>query len=124
LNGSIARCDLVDVADANGARCQNHSECIKTSGRWSRFLIALGLLAGIFCGAPASAETPAAQSNKANELVRAGKYFEALPLAKAAVASLEKTSLARGLLTTPSCISPLMGWWPARSRALPSRRSG
>ncbi|HTO64693.1 MAG TPA: CHAT domain-containing tetratricopeptide repeat protein [Bradyrhizobium sp.] len=61
-----------------------------TSGR-SRLAVALGLLAGIACSAPASAESPIAQSNRANELSRAGKYFEALPLARAAVASLEKT---------------------------------
>jgi Tetratricopeptide repeat len=41
---------------------------------------------------PALAESPIAQSNTAGEPIRAGKYFEALPLARAAMASLEKTS--------------------------------
>jgi CHAT domain-containing protein/Tfp pilus assembly protein PilF len=53
--------------------------------------IAIGLLAGVVLGVPASAESPVAQSNRSNALIRAGKYFEALPLAQAAVAGLEKS---------------------------------
>jgi tetratricopeptide (TPR) repeat protein len=52
----------------------------------------IGLVGCFFLGLPASAESPVAQSNRSNELSRAGKYSEALPLAQAAVASLERTS--------------------------------
>jgi tetratricopeptide (TPR) repeat protein len=62
-----------------------------TAGHRSRLAIALGLFAGLFCSVPASAQSPVAQSNRASELIRAGKYLDALPLAQAAVASLEKT---------------------------------
>jgi Tetratricopeptide repeat len=54
--------------------------------------IALGLVACAVLARPALAESPIAQSNSAGELIRAGKYFGALPLARAAMASLEKTS--------------------------------
>lgn len=60
-------------------------------GDRSRPTIAIGLIVILCCGVPASAQSPAAQSAKAAELSRAGKYSEALPLAQAAVAALEKT---------------------------------
>ncbi|HWX60794.1 tetratricopeptide repeat protein, partial [Bradyrhizobium sp.] len=63
-----------------------------TPGRRTRLSIVSGLVGCFFLGLPASAESPVAQSNRSNELSRAGKYSEALPLAQAAVASLERTS--------------------------------
>ncbi|TPQ36648.1 hypothetical protein C2U70_12335, partial [Bradyrhizobium guangdongense] len=46
---------------------------------------------------PALAQNLSAQSAKIEELSRAGKYSEALPLAQAMVANLEKTDNARDL---------------------------
>jgi tetratricopeptide (TPR) repeat protein len=63
-----------------------------TPGRRTRLSIVSGLVGCFFLGLPASAESPVAQSNRSNELSRAGKYSEALPLAQAAAASLERTS--------------------------------
>ena len=63
-----------------------------TSGHRLRLAIALGLLAGISLAGPARAESALAQSKRIAELSRAGKYAEAVPLAQALVARLEKTS--------------------------------
>lgn len=58
----------------------------------SALTIAIGLVAMLSMSVAASAQSPIAQSNRAAELSRAGKYSEALPLAEAAAATLEKTS--------------------------------
>jgi tetratricopeptide (TPR) repeat protein len=58
----------------------------------SRLTLLLGVIAVLAMGAGASAQSPTAQSAKAAELSRAGKYSEALPLAQAAVATLERTN--------------------------------
>jgi tetratricopeptide (TPR) repeat protein len=50
----------------------------------------LALAAGVAFGAPAPAAGLYAQSGKVIELIRAGKYADALPLAQAMVADLEK----------------------------------
>lgn len=68
--------------------------------RYNRLALraALALAISGSCTIPGLAQTPlAAQSARINELSRAGKYAEALPLAQAMVASLEKTSNSRDL---------------------------
>ena len=58
----------------------------------SRLTLLIGVIAVLAISAGASAQSPTAQSAKAAELSRAGKYSEALPLAQAAVATLERIS--------------------------------
>jgi CHAT domain-containing protein/Tfp pilus assembly protein PilF len=58
----------------------------------SRLTLLIGVIAVLAISAGASAQSPTAQSAKAAELSRAGKYSDALPLAQAAVATLERTS--------------------------------
>ena len=53
-------------------------------------LLVLALAAGFCAGSPSRAEGLYAQSGKVIQLMRAGKYAEALPLAQAMVAQLEK----------------------------------
>jgi tetratricopeptide (TPR) repeat protein len=53
-------------------------------------LLALALAASFCAGSPSGAEGLDAQSGKVIQLMRAGKYAEALPLAQAMVAQLEK----------------------------------
>lgn len=62
-------------------------------------IAALALAISVSASAPGLAESGglAAQSARINELSRAGKYSEALPLAQAMVASLEKTNNSRDL---------------------------
>lgn len=67
-------------------------DCVMKPGRRSILAVAIGLIAILSMSIGASAQSPIAQSNKAAELSRAGKYSEALPLAEAAAATLEKTS--------------------------------
>jgi tetratricopeptide (TPR) repeat protein len=58
----------------------------------SRLTLLISAIAVLAMSAGASAQSPTAQSAKAAELSRAGKYSEALPLAQAAAATLERTS--------------------------------
>jgi CHAT domain-containing protein/Tfp pilus assembly protein PilF len=52
--------------------------------------LCLALATGVLFGAPSSAAGLSAQSGKVIELIRAGKYADALPLAQAMVTNLEK----------------------------------
>jgi CHAT domain-containing protein len=64
-----------------------------TSRRPWRLAALIGLTASIFLVAPASAaQSLSAQSARIAELSRAGKYADAVPLAQAMLAALEKTS--------------------------------
>ncbi|QIO36810.1 CHAT domain-containing tetratricopeptide repeat protein [Bradyrhizobium sp. 1(2017)] len=69
--------------------------------RWNRLALVAGLAlaASTFLPAAALAQNGnlAAQSARINELSKAGKYSEALPLAQAMVASLEKSDNGRDL---------------------------
>jgi tetratricopeptide (TPR) repeat protein len=60
-------------------------------------LACLALLVSACLGAPASAQGLAAQSAKIAELSRAGRYAEAIPLAQAMLANLEKGPASRDL---------------------------
>jgi CHAT domain-containing protein/Tfp pilus assembly protein PilF len=59
--------------------------------------LVLALAASLCAGSPARAEGLYAQSGKVIQLMRAGKYAEALPLAQAMVAQLEKGPPSRDL---------------------------
>jgi CHAT domain-containing protein/Tfp pilus assembly protein PilF len=59
--------------------------------------LVLALAASLCAGSPARAEGLYAQSGKVIQLMRAGKYAEALPLAQAMVAHLEKGPPSRDL---------------------------
>ena len=61
---------------------------MKSQNRLALFVLALA--AGFCAGSPSRAEGLYAQSGKVIQLMRAGKYAEALPLAQAMVAQLEK----------------------------------
>src|SRR5262245_33916809 len=60
-------------------------------------LFSLALAATLCLGGPSEAENLFAQSGKVIQLTRAGKYAEALPLAQAMVAQLEKGPPSRDL---------------------------
>jgi CHAT domain-containing protein/Tfp pilus assembly protein PilF len=68
---------------------------MKTGNRL--MLACLALLASTCLSAPSSAQGLAAQSAKIAELGRAGKYAEAIPLAQAMLAQLEKGPASRDL---------------------------
>ena len=53
-------------------------------------MLCLALAGAAFVGTPSFAQGLSAQSGKIIQLTRAGKYAEALPLAQAMVAQLEK----------------------------------
>jgi CHAT domain-containing protein len=74
-------------------------------------LIGLALMANACCGAPASAQKNglAAQSAKIAELSRAGQYADALVLAKAMVADLEKRPQSRDLGAALNNLGQLYG---------------
>jgi CHAT domain-containing protein/Tfp pilus assembly protein PilF len=68
---------------------------MKIGNRW--LSVCLALLTSACLGTPSSAQGLAAQSAKIAELSRAGKYAEAIPLAQAMVANLEKGPAGRDL---------------------------
>ena len=101
----------------------------------NRLLLAcLALLASTCLSAPSSAQGLAAQSAKIAELSRAGKYAEAIPLAQAMLANLEKGPPSRDLggalnnlaatsaaMPTPNpCSSAPLPSWRNRSVSTPS----
>ena len=61
---------------------------MKSQNRLALFVLALA--AGFCAGSPSRAEGLYAQSGKVIQLMRTGKYAEALPLAQAMVTQLEK----------------------------------
>jgi CHAT domain-containing protein/Tfp pilus assembly protein PilF len=80
---------------------------MKTGNRLA--LVCLALLVSACLGTPASAQGLAAQSAKINELGDAGKYAEAIPLAQAMVAKLEKDPTSRDFAGALNNLAQLYG---------------
>jgi CHAT domain-containing protein/Tfp pilus assembly protein PilF len=72
-------------------------------------MICVALAAGISFGAPSSAEGLAAQSARIDALGNAGKYSEAIPLAEAMLANLEKGPPTRDLAGAMNNLAQLYG---------------
>ena len=78
--------------------------------RWA--LVCVALLVSVGLSTPSSAQGLAAQSAKIAELGRAGKYAEAIPLAQAMVASLEKgPPTSRDLAGALNNLAELLATW-------------
>jgi CHAT domain-containing protein/Tfp pilus assembly protein PilF len=72
-------------------------------------MMCVALAAGISFGAPSSAEGLGAQSARIDALGSAGKYSEAIPLAEAMLANLEKGSPTRDLAGAMNNLAQLYG---------------
>jgi CHAT domain-containing protein/Tfp pilus assembly protein PilF len=72
-------------------------------------MICVALAAGISFGAPSSAEGLGAQSARIDALGNAGKYSEAIPLAEAMLANLEKGPPTRDLAGAMNNLAQLYG---------------
>jgi hypothetical protein len=84
-------------------------------------MLCVALAGAAFVGTPSFAQGLSAPSGKIIQLTRAGKYAEALPLAQAMVAQLEKGPPNRDLSPAPSIISRrCTATWAAMPRLSPS----